>query len=65
MRHGIVSGTRPTNKKQNFCCTPFTDPDREEQFILTINDQGLAELRHDARLITLLTLQDENPSPKN
>jgi len=55
-----------TNKQEaELRCTPSTDPDREEQFILTINDQGLAELRHDARLITLLTLQDENPSPKN
>ena len=46
-------------------CTPSTDPDREERFILTINNQGLAELRHNAQLITLFTLQDKDPSSKN
>jgi len=46
-------------------CTPSSDPEQEERFILTINSQGLAELRHNAQLITLLTLQDKNPSPEN
>lgn len=55
-----------TNKQEaELHCTPSTDPDREERFSLTINDQGLAELRHDTQLITLFTLQDKNPSPGN
>lgn len=45
-------------------CTPSTNPDQEEQFILTVNTQGMAELQHNSKLITTLTRQDENPSPK-
>lgn len=45
-------------------CTPSTNPEQEERFILTINNQGMAELRHHAQLVATLTLQDENPSPK-
>ncbi len=45
-------------------CTPSTEPDKEESFILTITNQGVAELQHNTQLITTLTLQNENPSPK-
>jgi len=45
-------------------CTSSLNPDQEESFLLTINDQGLAELRHKSQLIGSFTRQDENPSPK-
>ena len=45
-------------------CTPSTNPEQEERFTLTINNQGMAELRHNTQLVATLTLQDENPSPK-
>ena len=56
----------PTSKQETVLdCTPSSDPEQEERFTLTINSQGLAELRHNDQLITLLTLQDKNPSPEN
>lgn len=45
-------------------CTPSTDSDREERFVLIAKSKGVAELRHNDQLVTTLTLQDENPSPK-
>jgi hypothetical protein len=46
-------------------CTPSTNPDQEERFILSIKNKATAELRHNSQVITVLTLQDENPSPVN
>ncbi|MDT8283104.1 MAG: hypothetical protein RQ982_09915 [Gammaproteobacteria bacterium] len=44
-------------------CTPSTEPEQGESFILTITTQGVAELRRNTQLIATLILQDENPSP--
>lgn len=46
-------------------CTPSTNPDQEERFIITTQNQRIAELRHNDQLVATLTLQDENPSTKN
>lgn len=45
-------------------CTPSTNPDNKQSYILNINDQGLAELRNDSSLLATFTRTDENPSPK-
>jgi hypothetical protein len=52
-----------SKQEAELTCTPSTDTEKEEIFTLTINDQGLGELKRDSKLITLLTLLDENPSP--
>ena len=44
-------------------CTSSLNPEQEEAFFLTINDQGLAQLRHQSQLVGSFTRQDENPSP--
>ena len=53
------------NKETELNCNPSTDPDKKEIFLLTINNQGLAELRHNTQLIASFTLQDKNPSSEN
>ena len=45
-------------------CTSSLNTEQEESFFLTVNDQGLAELRHTSQLVGTFTRQDENPSPK-
>jgi len=40
-------------------CKSSKNPDQEENYILTVNDQGLAELRHNSRLVALFTRQAE------
>jgi hypothetical protein len=45
-------------------CTPSTNPDQEEEYTLTIGDQKIALLRHNAQLIASFTRLDKNPSPK-
>ena len=45
-------------------CTSSLNPEQEETFLLIINDQGLAELRHKSQLVASFTRQDENPSPQ-
>ena len=45
-------------------CTPSSNPEQEERFTLTINDQGFAELKHNDIQITSFIRLDENPSPK-
>ena len=53
-----------TSKQQTeLDCTPSTDTEKEERFILNINETGLTELHHNDIVITSFTLQDENPSP--
>jgi len=44
-------------------CTSSLNPEQEESFFLTINDQGLAQLRHQSQLVGSFTRLDENPSP--
>lgn len=44
-------------------CTSSLNPEQEETFLLTINNQGLAELRHKSQLVASFSRQDENPSP--
>jgi len=54
-----------TGKQEaNIDCTSSLNPEQEEAFLLRINDQGLAELRHKAQLVGIFTRQDENPSPR-
>ena len=50
--------------KTDLKCTPSTNPDQEERYTLTINDQGLVELKHDDKKITSFIRLDENPSPR-
>jgi hypothetical protein len=45
-------------------CTSSLNPEQEETFLLTISNQGLAELRHKSQLVASFTRQDENPSPQ-
>ena len=44
-------------------CTSSLNPEQEESFFLTINDQDLAQFRHKSQLVGTFTRQDENPSP--
>ena len=44
-------------------CTSSLNPEQEESFFLTINDQGLAQFHHKSQLVGTFTRQDENPSP--
>ncbi len=54
-----------TDKKEaSLNCTSSLNLEQEEVFILTVNDQGLAELRHKSKLVGVFVRQDENPSPK-
>lgn len=43
-------------------CSSSTNSELEERFILTINYQGLAELRHKSQLVASFMRQDENPA---
>ena len=45
-------------------CTSSLNTEQKEVFILTVNDQGLAELQHKSKLVGVFTRQDENPSSK-
>lgn len=51
-------------KQLSFDCTPSTNPEQKKSFVLGINDEGLAELRENAKLLATFTRSDENPSPK-
>jgi len=44
-------------------CSSSTNSEQEGRFILNINDQGLAELRHKSLLVARFTRQHENPAP--
>lgn len=51
-----------TGKRQaNLDCTPSTNPDEEQLFALSINDQEQAELMHKSKLVATFTLLNENP----
>ena len=56
--------SRINKQETELNCTPSTNPDQEERFTLTNTKQGISELRHKEKLITTLTLQNENPSAK-
>ena len=43
-------------------CTPSTNPDQEENYSLTIDNQKVALLRHNTQLIASFTLVDKDPS---
>ena len=45
-------------------CKPSTNPDENNSYVLSINDQGLAEFRNDSSLLATFKRSDENPSPK-
>jgi hypothetical protein len=51
-------------QKASLNCTSSLDSKQEEVFILTVNNQGLAELRHKSKLVGIFARLDENPSPK-
>jgi hypothetical protein len=54
-----------TGKQEaNLDCKASNNLEQEERFILTINDQGLAELRHKSQLVALFKRQDKNSSPE-
>jgi hypothetical protein len=53
-----------SEQEAELICTPSTDTEKEDVFILTVNDQGHAELQHGSKLIASFTLLDENPSPR-
>ena len=45
-------------------CTPSTNPDQEELYTLTINNQGFAELKHNDKQVTSFIRLDDNPTPE-
>lgn len=45
-------------------CTPSTNPEQEEHYTLTINNMGLAELKHNEKFVTSFIRLNENPTPK-
>lgn len=45
-------------------CTSSLNSEQKEIFVLIVNDQGLAELQHQSKLVGVFMRQDENPSPK-
>jgi len=45
-------------------CTPSTNPDREEDYSLTTNKQGMSQLHHNNQLIASFIRLNENPSPR-
>ena len=52
-----------TGKKQaNLDCNPSTELEQKKNFVLNVNDQGVAELTHDSRLMGTFKLLNENPS---
>ena len=54
-----------TDKKDlSLDCTPSTNPDNKKDYILSINNQGLAELRHESKLLATFIRLNENPSPR-
>ncbi len=54
-----------SSQQSSLKCKPSTDSDQEEEFNVTVNEQGLAELTHGDIKIAVFTRQDENPSPKD
>ena len=54
----------PEKKKLRLDCTPSTNPEQMTSFILSVNDQGQAELRDQSILLASFIRSDENPSPK-
>jgi len=54
----------PEKKLLKLNCTPSTNPDEERSFVLSVNDEGLAELKGDGSLLATFTRVDENPSPR-
>jgi len=44
-------------------CSSSINSEQVERFILTINEQGLAELRHKSQLVASFSRQDENLTP--
>jgi hypothetical protein len=45
-------------------CTPSTNPEKKSEFTLTVNDQGIAELKDELKILATFSRSDENPSPK-
>jgi outer membrane biogenesis lipoprotein LolB len=45
-------------------CTSSLNTDQEERFVLSINEQGLAQLHHKSQLAGTFTRLNENPSPR-
>ena len=54
----------PDKKKLELSCAPSTNPDKKRAFVLSVNDQGLAELQDDGAVLATFTRLDENPSPQ-
>ncbi|MCF6189837.1 MAG: hypothetical protein L3J51_05130 [Cocleimonas sp.] len=54
----------PDKSQLKFDCTPSTNPDQKRSFILSVNDQGLAELQENGAVLATFTRVDENPSPR-
>ncbi|PCJ85660.1 MAG: hypothetical protein COA54_10710 [Thiotrichaceae bacterium] len=48
----------------NMECTPSTNPDQEEQYTLSVDDQGVAQMKNNTQLIASFTRQHGNPSPQ-
>lgn len=57
--------TASSNVESDLKCTPSTNPDQEENYTLTIDDQDNAQLKHNDQQIALFIRQDENPSPRD
>jgi len=51
----------PDKSKLELTCTPSTNPDLKRVFILSVNDQGLAELRDKSDPVDSSPLNDNRP----
>jgi hypothetical protein len=51
-------------KKLAFDCTPSTNPEQKKSLELSVNEQGMAELRDGSTLLATFKRLNENPSPK-
>ena len=55
---------RSSKQETNMECSSSVNPEQKESFILTVSNDGAAELRHDSKLLGLFIKVDENPSLK-
>jgi hypothetical protein len=56
--------TASSKIKSDLKCTPSTNTEQEENYTLTVDDQDIAQLKHNGQQIALFVRQDENPSPR-
>ncbi len=55
---------RSSKQKTDMECSSSINPEQKEKFILTVNNEGVAELQHKSQLIGSFTRLDESPTFK-